>query len=316
MLNKKRNKFKFLLLGGFSLACFLPALVVKAASTGYFNYQLLEGIPGFFSKGQIMTDLPTLVSAIYKFGIWTIGIAAMFMLVVGGLMYMTSAGNKSTAGSAKGIITDALLGLAVAFTAYLFLYVINPDLIKLNLNLVSVKIEEVTQGTPQGSGVCAPVASGACSVQSLKTYFDLGIQDPNIDGQKWAEQASSICNVESFGKVDLPSGSDICKGYGQNSVASWGLFQINISANDIAGVSGCTKAFNTPLTAREIANPSLCYVYSDATSQAKYSACKEKAKDANANIKTAWSIYKSTGYSWGRWGANKICKFAKGSARK
>lgn len=147
MFAKKQNK-KTTFIPNISIvaAVFLCyGFVAQAASTGYFKYKLLEGIPGFFSRGQVLTDLATLVSAVYKFGIWTVGISAMFMMIIGGFTYMTSAGNKSAAGSAKGIITDSLIGLAVALVAYLFLYVINPDLIKINLNLFSVKIEEIRE---------------------------------------------------------------------------------------------------------------------------------------------------------------------------
>lgn len=107
-----------------------------------FSYPLLEAFPGFFIKGDTTTDLPATVLAIYKFGIWTVGIAGLFMLVVGGFMYMASAGNTSTAGNARGIIADALLGIVAALGAYLILYVINPDLTRLNLSFSPVKVFE------------------------------------------------------------------------------------------------------------------------------------------------------------------------------
>ena len=122
-------------------------------------YQLLESFPGFFSKNQKAPDFPTMILAIYKFGIWTVGIAGLFMLTVGGFMYMASAGNNSTATSAKGIITDALLGIVAALGAYLFMYVINPDLTSLKISLTSVEISEPDK-MPVGGSVAA--AGRAC----------------------------------------------------------------------------------------------------------------------------------------------------------
>jgi hypothetical protein len=107
-----------------------------------FDYKLLESFPGFYNKNSVMSDLPGLVLSLYKFGIWTVGIAGLFMMVVGGIMYMGSAGNNSTATSAKGIITDSLIGIVAALAAYLVLYVINPDLTTINLKFTAVSIEE------------------------------------------------------------------------------------------------------------------------------------------------------------------------------
>ena len=125
-------------------------------NTKKFNYTLLESFPGFFKAGSTLTDLPTMILAIYKFGIWTVGIAGLFMLVVGGFMYMASAGNTSTAGNARGIIWDALLGIVAALGAYLILYVINPELTKINLSFtpVAIKFDNIDASNPQGSTIC------------------------------------------------------------------------------------------------------------------------------------------------------------------
>jgi len=140
-------------------------------NTKKFNYTLLESFPGFFKAGSTLTDLPTMILAIYKFGIWTVGIAGLFMLVVGGFMYMASAGNTSTAGNARGIIWDALLGIVAALGAYLILYVINPELTKINLSFTPVEVTE-TMGTPMGpAGVCKPATTSECSVATLTSTF-------------------------------------------------------------------------------------------------------------------------------------------------
>lgn len=122
------------------IAIILFAVVFFAGGAGVssaaFEYNLLESIPGFYSEGEVMTDFPALVLAIYKFGIWTVGIAGLFMLVIGGVMYTGSAGNTSVAGSAKNIIRDSLVGIVAAMGAYLFLYVINPDLTRIRIDFM------------------------------------------------------------------------------------------------------------------------------------------------------------------------------------
>jgi hypothetical protein len=159
MINKRyllNSFFIFFILGVFYFQAVNAAQPLP--STKQFEYKLLEAFPGFFDKGQVMTDFPGMILAIYKFGIWTVGIAGFFMLVVGGFMYMASAGNTSSAGSAKGIVIDALIGIAAALGAYLFLYVINPDLTKMNISFTTVDVTE-TEGT---GGSTAGSTKGAC----------------------------------------------------------------------------------------------------------------------------------------------------------
>ena len=120
-----------------------------------FTYTLLESFPGFFTSGTAGPELPTMILAIYKFGIWTVGIAGLFMLVIGGFWYMTSAGNNATAETAKKIIADSLLGIVAALAAYLIMYVINPDLTKINIAFTPVT---VTPGAVPGAAPTTPVA--------------------------------------------------------------------------------------------------------------------------------------------------------------
>ena len=115
-----------------------------------FEYKLLEAFPGFFSKGS-SPNLPDMILAIYKFGIWTVGICGLLMITVGGVMYMGSAGNNATAESAKRIITDSLIGIVAALGAYLFMYVINPDLTVIKLSLTTAKTSTSSATTDAAS---------------------------------------------------------------------------------------------------------------------------------------------------------------------
>lgn len=103
---------------------FAVPLTTLAAS---FDYTPMESIPGGSGSG----DFYDYVKDIYNFGIWTVGIAALLMIMIGGYMYLTSAGNNASMEKAKGVITDAIVGLVMAMLAYLLLYIINPDLVKL-----------------------------------------------------------------------------------------------------------------------------------------------------------------------------------------
>jgi hypothetical protein len=93
--------------------------------------QQLEKIPGQDPEvPEGMNPLIYYLDSLYKFGISITGILAIFMIALGAFAYIvTSAGNASKMLDAKEKITNALIGLVIALTAYLFLYVINPDLV-------------------------------------------------------------------------------------------------------------------------------------------------------------------------------------------
>lgn len=208
----------------------------SAQTTGPFNYVPLEKIPGSDKETSGVTDFYTYVSAIYKFGIWAVGIVALFMLVFGGYTYITSAGNNSSMETAKKIITDAIVGIIMALTAYLLLYVINPDLVRMKklapvagIPGAQVPVTPVP-GVP-GAGTCSTLSTGPCSVESLRsTCF-------SSDPEKW----SAICNKESGGKETLVSNTDKCQDGTKFSV---GLFQINM-VNSAGSVPGCSGIFST-----------------------------------------------------------------------
>lgn len=94
-----------------------------ATQTVFAEYKVLEKIPGVSG-----TDFPSYVTGIYNFAIAVVLISALLMITLGGFYYITSAGNQAQAGTAKKLITDALLGLVVVFLIYLILNTINPDL--------------------------------------------------------------------------------------------------------------------------------------------------------------------------------------------
>ncbi len=139
-------------------------------AVGSYNYTLLEKIPGIDSKNL---NFAAYLSAIYKLAIWIVGLCALFMFLVGAFMYMLSAANTSKIGSAKSIMQDALIGLVLALSSYLILYVINPDLVNLKLPTVSMS----SGGAAREPGATAPkpktagdVYSNSEAVQELSSH--------------------------------------------------------------------------------------------------------------------------------------------------
>ena len=139
----------------------------------------------------------------------------------------------------------------------------------------------------QPGAACSPLTSGPASLEALST----SCFGPN------AAKASGIARQESGGNPAIASRSDVCQPGGES--VSWGLFQINISANKIGGLN-CPAAFSDPYTGSD----KQCTV----VNRALYDQCVAAAKDPAQNIQTACRM-SGGGANWGPWGANRICKF-------
>lgn len=133
-----KNKFKIL---------FLVALLFSignqclAAEEGKFDYKLLESVPLVGKAGEVV-KFPEYISGVYKFVFVAITISALLMLTIGGFYYLASAGNQSTAGTAKKIITDAILGLIVAFVSWVILNTIDPAILSGKLDTSVLRVVE------------------------------------------------------------------------------------------------------------------------------------------------------------------------------
>lgn len=233
LISKNKTKRKLIFAG---VVLCLGMVIVPVIVSAAYDYTPMEAIPG--SEGNIST-LPSFIYGIYRFGIWTVGIAAMLMIIIGGFMYMTAAGNTSKTGTAKTIITDAIYGLVVALAAYLLLFVINPDLVNVNISMAPAQtggnIPGSVNGTPttpggngfnQGggstlstnkayqkacsSGSGAANFSNAGSDSSLK--FSSAVNNLNFSNTSGADPCilKSMAQIESGGKPNQVSPAGCC----------------------------------------------------------------------------------------------------------
>jgi hypothetical protein len=92
----------------------------------------------------------TIASIISALVILTLIIAALvffFMLVIGGIRYITSGGDKGQTEAARGQITAALIGLVIVFAAWAIINLIN---IFFEINILSLDIQSAVGGEAGG----------------------------------------------------------------------------------------------------------------------------------------------------------------------
>ena len=102
------------------------------AVTPPLTYTPLATIPKVTDTAQPSSDFIAYLKGVFNLAIMGSGVLAVLMIVYGGFIYATTdAFQKKEEG--RGYMTNALYGLAVVYSSYLFLRTLNPDLVNLDI---------------------------------------------------------------------------------------------------------------------------------------------------------------------------------------
>ncbi len=95
-------------------------------------------IPGFTKFSTVKCDdqnpdckIPWIgeyIQGIFNYSIMAIGILAVIVIMIGGLLWLSAGGNSSRISSGKEFVKNGILGTIFAICSYLLLFIINPDL--------------------------------------------------------------------------------------------------------------------------------------------------------------------------------------------
>ena len=89
----------------------------------------LDGGPKVSSTKN--TQLITCINRIYRFSVYVASIAAVFLFVWAGYMYMTDSGDEKRVTTARSIMFSTIIGLIILASTYVMLRFINPDLVNI-----------------------------------------------------------------------------------------------------------------------------------------------------------------------------------------
>ena len=105
----------FLALSGF--------LIEKKAAFAQLDLEKLKSTAGEAGLGT-QTDIATIVGKIIKVVFSLVGIILVVLMIAGGFMWMTSAGNAEKVDKAKKLMSSVLIGLIIIILAYSISYFI------------------------------------------------------------------------------------------------------------------------------------------------------------------------------------------------
>lgn len=114
------------------VALLSPVAIAGVASAANIQDNLCAGANLEFNKGSSCNtgDATGKVNKTVALGInvfsWVVGVAAVIMIIIGGLKYITSSGDSNNITSAKNTILYAIIGLViVALAQFIVKFVLN-----------------------------------------------------------------------------------------------------------------------------------------------------------------------------------------------
>ena len=116
-MNKLAKKILFPV---FAIAMFLSAKIEEASAQIGINI-----------KNPITTsDFGEIVENILLWLLSVAGVITIFMLVIGGIMYMTAGGDEQKVATAKKVVTWAIIGLGLILISYSIITVLDQILVQ------------------------------------------------------------------------------------------------------------------------------------------------------------------------------------------
>ena len=201
-----------------------------------------------------MTQIPWIgqyISGIYQASIILGGILATIMVMVGGFIWLTAAGNTSRVGQAKDFIGDAFMGLMLLLGAYVILHTIDPRL----TILTSLKILVLEEGKQDSRAILStqPVQSSK-EIYNCDGFYNEAITKAAANTNVPAIMIPDIMNWENRGNPRP------CAVSPKGAV---GVMQVLPSSAKSAGYSGVTGTCdsNDPAKSTGLYNPETNVTY-------------------------------------------------------
>lgn len=171
---------------------------VNKSTNAVDNNTKKQGDPIYFTPGvsipesdftsgksvEVKESTLTLVNyivAIFKYSTGVIGIIAAIALMIGGIIWLTAGGSHEKVASARTLIGSSLVGMCIAFSAFLLLSLVNTNLVNFKvmpitkIQYISVDNVCALKTANDGSTTAANIPKEEC--EQLKTTVDANNPD-------------------------------------------------------------------------------------------------------------------------------------------
>lgn len=154
------------------------------------------------------------IDGLYRYGIGALVILAVVTMMIGGIIWLTAAGNEQRISDAKNWINGSLFGVLIALSSYMILVIVNPALVELSpIKLTTISEEDlkpmqepltndVIPGTIQSKGqACFLETFGSSAKEVEKNLVTVNILGLKRSVHKLAKDAFEKVDKELAGKL-------------------------------------------------------------------------------------------------------------------
>ena len=167
----KEKKGKLRCSGGVCSCILIPSAVsLQVDLLGESSIPPGEGLAGYIQR-------------FYNLAVIVVGLLAVVMMMVGGVIWLTSSGSVEKVNQAKGYIGGAIAGLLLVLCSYLILMTINPQIVTLRGSEI-----EIPKPLHLATGLCEWSDQATCPTEPVK--YVKGTPD-GICGSK--SEGDTIC---------------------------------------------------------------------------------------------------------------------------
>lgn len=132
----------------------IPEIAIKIPGMAEFSEAKCSGDPPVCTVNWI----GEYISGVYQYAVGIAGIAAVIVLMIGGIIWLVSGGDASKITQSKELIVGSISGLILLLCSYMILYEINPDLTKFKSLSLGYINEIVLEGDNSSPGITLDVA--------------------------------------------------------------------------------------------------------------------------------------------------------------
>jgi len=145
----------------------IPELAIKIPGMANFSEAKCTGTPPVCKVNWI----GEYIGGVYKYAVGIAGIAAVIVLMIGGIIWLVSGGDASKITQSKELIIGSISGLVLLLCSYVILYQINPDLTKFKALSLGYIEEIELEGDNESPGISLDV-TGIASVLGVNCNQD------------------------------------------------------------------------------------------------------------------------------------------------
>lgn len=159
-----------------------------------------QGFQLFPGEAAGSSDFRTYIKNFYFFSIGAGILIATVLIMVGGIMWTTSAGNPGRIDKAKSYIIDSIIGVVLLLGSYTILQVINPNLV--NLRLPTFPPFNVTLGACTYSTTIQSGKSGQKCLDTLQSQCN-EIPQARFTSDTTCSEVCKVTDQDGFCVISL-----------------------------------------------------------------------------------------------------------------